>query len=288
MNNPVLTPAITLHNGQPVTTSLDVATKFNKNHRDVLRAIRELECSEEFSLRNFAQSTYLNDRKQSQPMYLITRDGFAFMAMGFTGAVAGRWKEAYITAFNAMEEKLVGERKALTDERNVEAMAARIALLEATLYSRLPVLVLEWQGKPVRGFWWAGQPLVSSRDVAAIYQEAYPDAGRREHHTPVSVMAQEAGLIPRWHRLAFGVQGVAKAAQASADSVRRGLGLGEKTTTFGVLTPAGMAALAPRLPELAEWYWRTFLPAMNERPRLPAGLAPAGLIAPSAEESLAA
>ena len=102
----VTTPTLLLTDGQPMATSLQVAEHFGKRHNDVLRAVRNLGCSEDFSLRNFAQSTYLNDRKQSQPMYHISRDGFAMLGMGFTGKEAIQWKEAYIAAFNAMEARL--------------------------------------------------------------------------------------------------------------------------------------------------------------------------------------
>jgi len=94
---------ITTTNGQPMTTSLVIADKFGKQHRDVLRAIRKLECSRDFGLRNFAPSSYLNEQGKEQPCFNITRDGFAFLAMGFTGKEAAQWKEKFISAFNAME-----------------------------------------------------------------------------------------------------------------------------------------------------------------------------------------
>lgn len=99
-------PSIQLDHGQAVVTSLQVAEHFGKRHGDVIRAVRRLECSEEFGQRNFASSSYLNDQGKKQPAYLITRDGFALLAMGFTGKEAMRWKEAYIRAFNLMEAKL--------------------------------------------------------------------------------------------------------------------------------------------------------------------------------------
>jgi anti-repressor protein len=67
------------------TTSLDVAEKFGKMHKDVLKAIRNLECPEEFKRRNFAPRDYRDDRGKDQKSYLISRDGFTLLAMGFTG-----------------------------------------------------------------------------------------------------------------------------------------------------------------------------------------------------------
>jgi len=91
--------------GKPVTTSLKIAEKFEKRHDHVLRDIENLECSYGFSLPNFGESNY-EKRGKKYPMYLVTRDGFALLAMGFTGKKAMEWKEKYIAAFNAMEKRL--------------------------------------------------------------------------------------------------------------------------------------------------------------------------------------
>lgn len=102
----VATPSLLMADGQPTATSLQVAEHFGKRHGDVIRSIRKLEVPEEFSRRNFASRDYFDERGKVQPSYLITRDGFALLAMGFTGKEAMRWKLAYIAAFNAMEAKL--------------------------------------------------------------------------------------------------------------------------------------------------------------------------------------
>ncbi len=102
----VITPELATVAGQITATSLQLAEHFGKLHKDVLRAIRNMECSAEFNGRNFAPVDYIDEKGESRPMYRITRDGFAFLAMSFTGKEAARWKEAYIDAFNAMEAKL--------------------------------------------------------------------------------------------------------------------------------------------------------------------------------------
>ena len=103
---------VSVNDGRIVTTSLQVAEVFNKLHRHVLRDIRNLECSSSFQESNFGLSFYhsklLNGGYKKQPMYYITKDGFTFLAMGFTGKVAARFKEAYINAFNEMEKRLAG------------------------------------------------------------------------------------------------------------------------------------------------------------------------------------
>ncbi|MEB7741783.1 Rha family transcriptional regulator [Escherichia coli] len=108
---PTLTqPEIAIVDGQAVTSSLAVADFFSKRHDDVLKKIRILDCSPEFCARNFAETSILvhqpNGGTRKLPCYQITRDGFAFLAMGFTGKRAARFKEAYINAFNQMEKQL--------------------------------------------------------------------------------------------------------------------------------------------------------------------------------------
>lgn len=109
-----------------IVTSLDIAETFNKEHRRVLQDIRELECSDEFRLHNFVQSTYSNQQKHKQPMFYITRDGFTLLAMGYTGEKAMKFKEGYIRQFNAMEKALIGKMK----ERE-KGIAVRQALTNA-------------------------------------------------------------------------------------------------------------------------------------------------------------
>lgn len=89
-----------------LANSRDVAENFGKRHADVLRAIDDLDCSPEFTERNFALSAYKDATGRSLRSYDMTRDGFVFLVMGFTGSTAARFKEAYIAAFNAMEAEL--------------------------------------------------------------------------------------------------------------------------------------------------------------------------------------
>ena len=89
-----------------IVTTLEISNRFGKRHDDVLRAIKNLECSQEFSRRNFAGTSYNDSQNKPRPMYEITRDGFTFLCMGFTGSQAALWKERYIEAFNQMEAVL--------------------------------------------------------------------------------------------------------------------------------------------------------------------------------------
>ena len=83
--------------------SLFVAQAFEKRHDNVLKDIRELDCSDKFRLLNFEESSYRNAQGKKQPAYCMTRDGFVFLAMGYRGKKAAEFKELYIRRFNEME-----------------------------------------------------------------------------------------------------------------------------------------------------------------------------------------
>ncbi|EHX1471633.1 Rha family transcriptional regulator [Escherichia coli] len=101
-------PELCIIAGKVVTSSLAVASYFGKQHKNVIQKIAPLECSAEFTELNFQLSEYIDASGRKLPCYQITRDGFAFLAMGFTGKLAARFKEAYINAFNQMERSLSG------------------------------------------------------------------------------------------------------------------------------------------------------------------------------------
>lgn len=108
---------VEIADGKTFTTSLKVAEHFKKQHRNVRRDIEKLlaDCpNQEFSLLNFEQSDYQNDRGKTYPIYKISHDGFALLAMGFTGKLALQWKIDFLTAFRHMETalKLRTERRA--------------------------------------------------------------------------------------------------------------------------------------------------------------------------------
>ena len=98
---------VAAENGQPMTTSLKVAEYFKKEHGKVLRAVRRLSCSLKFRQANFGESSYINDQGKKQPMFTMTKDGFMFLVMGFTGEAAASWKEGFIDAFNWMADQLL-------------------------------------------------------------------------------------------------------------------------------------------------------------------------------------
>lgn len=104
MNNLVI-----MKDQQAVTSSLQVAENFGKSHRHVLEAINKKIDSAENSAQYktmFVEGTYKDKSGKQNKMYYMNRDGFTFIAMGFTGAKADGFKLKYIEAFNKMEDQI--------------------------------------------------------------------------------------------------------------------------------------------------------------------------------------
>ncbi|WP_158390063.1 phage regulatory protein/antirepressor Ant [Faecalibacterium prausnitzii] len=120
MNNIILST----QNGEPVASSRQIAENFDKNHRDVLRAVDNLK----EDVRNFAQMFYESTEPDSygreQRAYLMNRDGFSLLVMGFTGKAAFEWKLKYIQAFNAMEKQLAQRPQLSRAELMAQALIA--------------------------------------------------------------------------------------------------------------------------------------------------------------------
>ena len=118
--------------GKPMTTSVIVAKKFGREHRNVMQSIDNLDCSAEFRELNFQRTTYKSVQGHDKPMSLMTRDGFTFLCMGFTGDKAAKWKEAYIKAFNMMEDRLTKQNEALEwKQARLQGKAARKSVTDA-------------------------------------------------------------------------------------------------------------------------------------------------------------
>lgn len=101
--------AVFIQDQQVKTTSLKVAELFNKQHKDVLRKIESLDCSSDFTSAHFCahvQTIQAGAVQRESKYYEMTKDGFMFLVMGFTGAAAAKIKEAYINTFNQMAAML--------------------------------------------------------------------------------------------------------------------------------------------------------------------------------------
>lgn len=97
---------LSTQNGEPVASSRQIAESFGKEHKDTLESIRQILAAENSATKSMFYETTFENRGKQYPMYLMNRDGFTLLAMGFTGKAALEWKLKYIAAFNAMEKQL--------------------------------------------------------------------------------------------------------------------------------------------------------------------------------------
>lgn len=96
---------VVINNNQIVVSSKDIAEHFGKQHKDVLENIHNILAAENSATKFYQETTHQN-RGKDYKAYLMNRDGFSLLAMGFTGKKALQWKLKYIEAFNEMEETL--------------------------------------------------------------------------------------------------------------------------------------------------------------------------------------
>lgn len=118
---------VEIENGQAVTDSVKVAEVFGKKHFNVLRDIQEKilpNVSKDFNALNFELVNYKDSKGEYRPMYRMTRDGFTMVAMGYTGAKAMQFKEAYIKAFNTYEAE--ANRRRPNNEDLIDQAATKI------------------------------------------------------------------------------------------------------------------------------------------------------------------
>lgn len=118
---------VSVENEQITTTSLQVSDAFSKRHDNVIRSIENLDIPEEFAKLNFAVCFKNNELQNGKPQkyYRMTKDGFVFLAMGFTGKRAAQFKVAYINAFNEMAEQLQQ-----TEQETIAKLKAKVSELD--------------------------------------------------------------------------------------------------------------------------------------------------------------
>ena len=115
---------LSTQNGEPVASSRQIAESFGKEHKDVLEAIRTKTAENSALLEMFHLTEYTTSQNKKLPMYLMNRDGFSFLVMGFTGKKADEWKLKYIAAFNAMEKQLAQRPQLSRAELMAQALIA--------------------------------------------------------------------------------------------------------------------------------------------------------------------
>lgn len=103
-------------NGKVYVSSRDIANVFGKEHSKILRDIRALP-QDDFNQANFGLVEYTDKKGEKRPEYLLTRDGFSMLVMGFTGEKAYLWKVSFIEAFNKLEQTVKETVKPIQAEK---------------------------------------------------------------------------------------------------------------------------------------------------------------------------
>lgn len=136
-------------NDQAMTNSLLVAEKFGKNHRDVLESIRAILMTAENSalLSMFVESTYYSSQNKELPMYVISRDGFTLLVMGFNGKEALSFKLEFMNAFNKMESMLKSDDYILARSQEIlnnrlQLATQQVQILESTVEKQVEQIQL--------------------------------------------------------------------------------------------------------------------------------------------------
>lgn len=129
---------VIMHDQQAVTTSLILAEAFNKQHKNVIQAIEaKIEPAENSARykRMFYEGIYTDKKGEQRKMYYLNRDGFTFIAMGFTGRKADEFKLKYIDAFNRMEERIRNQSLQVLNQSTDDLKRANLLYKIANLTS---------------------------------------------------------------------------------------------------------------------------------------------------------
>ena len=173
---------ITLFNqeGRILASSRDVAEKFGKRNPDVNRAIENL-IVQNCTVRNmFIKTSYTSSRGRDENEYLMDRDGFSLLVMGFTGKKALEWKLKYIDAFNQMEEKLKSGDYLSEEER-----------LKLQLFSKDPLEVAAAHNRLVE---LATAPLKAENEILKPKAEYHDDVLNKDGLITTTVIAKDLGF----------------------------------------------------------------------------------------------
>ena len=156
--------------GKIVTSSQAVAYYFEKQHRNVLRAIRGM-LKNEHTKEMFYEYLYTDKQNdQTYPAFLMTRDGFTLLAMGFTGKKALEWKIRYIQAFNEMEKKLKEQENPTAQNCTVNSKTPDVAPPEVLAQARAKTMLMNARTRQAK-LWktLADESTGTYREICKVY-----------------------------------------------------------------------------------------------------------------------
>ena len=181
-------PSVSLHFGRPATTSLEVAKFFGKRHDNICRDIRGLieSTPENFRVLNFEETFRTipgpNNSERQETYFILYRDGFMLLVMGYTGKKALGMKLAYIEAFNRMEEELARQKEAARNiTQDIVDFTGPLSITPSTTEDRKPLraLVGSWaqvSGLPFAACWNQLKAAFNLANIKELPQEWIPDA----------------------------------------------------------------------------------------------------------------
>lgn len=177
---------ITLFNqdGRILANSREIAEKFNKAHKDVLESIRNLTAENSAVKNMFISSTYKNSRGRNYDEFLMDRDGFSLLVMGFTGKKALEWKLKYIEAFNKMEEKIKSGDHLSEEEKLKLQLFSKDPLEVASAHNRLVALEINK----------ATAPLKAENEILKPKAEYHDDVLNKDGLITTTVVAKDLGF----------------------------------------------------------------------------------------------
>lgn len=187
-------------NDKVVVSSRQIAESFGKEHKHVLDSIEKYIRAENSALTNwFYKTTYKAGTGKSYPMYLMTRDGFSLLVMGFTGEKALEWKIKYINAFNSMEKQLkeiqappVNDKQLEVDSINARCRLAEIwmKLGEKTNIPEYQQIINAYTSKALEGKMVLPLPVAERKTYSAT------EIGEK-----LGISKQKVGYLTNLHKL---------------------------------------------------------------------------------------
>ena len=167
-------------NGQVLASSREVAEKFGKAHDKVKRSIKSFEKDVAIFGEMFILSYYDDSYGRKQEEYLMTRDGFSLLCMGFTGKKALEWKLKYIDAFNQMEDRLKNGNQLTEEERLKLQLFSKDASEVAYAHNRLIEL--------------ATAPLIAENEELKPKAEYHDEVLKKDGLITTTVVAKDLGF----------------------------------------------------------------------------------------------
>ena len=138
------------NNGKVMTNSLLIAEKFERRHADVIKTIESLTLANEKVRSLYESATYIDEQGKGRKLYVMDRDGFTLLVMGFNGKKALDFKMEYISEFNKMENYLKGQSLSeysndpfiqlrinqIDQEKRISEVEHQVKVLEAKTHTR--------------------------------------------------------------------------------------------------------------------------------------------------------